>query len=98
MVQAMTDLALTMVRLGMRLAMVSMMISAFVLIYNLARSVWSVTYSNSLFEEIMTMVQIWLPFDLGMIFGWLVNAGSLVLMYYLYVYAVKVINSVAGTN
>lgn len=94
----MTNLALTMIRLGMRLAMVSLMISAFILIYNLARSVWTITYSNSLFEEIMTMVQIWLPFDLGMIFGWLVNAGSLVLMYYLYQYAVKVINSVAGTN
>lgn len=92
----MGEIAAAVVRWTIRIGTVFFLVLAFVLVYNLFESTIAVSINNSVLAELMAMVQIWLPFNLGQIFNFLMTATSLILMYYLYRIAINMINKLVS--
>lgn len=78
--------------IGIKLLYIGGLVISFIMIFNIIESALSVVTNMDILYEIMGIIQIWLPFDLGKLLSWLMGAASLFILYYLYVMGWKMIS------
>lgn len=92
----MDNIASNVVRWTVRFTNVIFIVTAFILVFNMMNGMLKIGLDTSLFGELMGLVQMWLPWNLGEVFAWITTAAGLIIGYYLYSWALKLVNSMIG--
>lgn len=92
MFASITSIAIKFVNIGIRMLYIGLVIYAFIMLFNLFQTGVAYAYNYSVLYEIQALIQIWLPFDLGAMFNWIFTATSLIMMYFMYNYGMRVIS------
>lgn len=92
----MGDIVINLLKWTMRITFVIAGIFAFIVVLNLAVSMIFVTLNQNVLSDLLAMVQIWLPFNLNVVFVWLIAASTAFIAYKLSVMAISWINRLLG--
>lgn len=77
----MGNMAVTVLKWTIRIPLVIMMIAAFLVLYNLLIAVINVGVNWGIVHELLAMVQLWLPFNIGQVFNWLTSVAVLIIYF-----------------
>lgn len=94
----MGDIAVAAVKWAVRLGIIISLIFAFTILYNLAYSMIGVTINQSVIGDLLSLVQMWLPFDLDVLMAWLFTGVGLYITYRVAMFAAGAINKFVGEN
>ena len=88
----MTDTIFQIFKIAIKMTSFIAMILALIVIFNLTIATVSSLYNGSILDEIVSMVQIWLPFDLSKLINFITTTSMLILTYYLSRITIKKLN------
>lgn len=88
----MTDTIFQIFKIAIKMTSFVAMILALIVIYNLIIATVSSVYNGSILDEIVSMIQIWLPFDLSKMINFITTTAMLILTYYLSRITIKKLN------
>jgi len=88
----MGETAVAIVKWVVRFSIIITLVFAFIVLFNFIYSLIGVTVNQSVIGDLMALVQTWLPFDLDVIFAWLLTATTLYIGYRLVIFAVSFLN------
>jgi len=94
----MGEVAVAVVKWLVRLSIIVSLILAFIVFYNFIHSMIGVTLDDSIIGDLLALVQMWLPFNLSIIFAWLLTASVLYLSYRAILFAAGFINKFVGES
>lgn len=88
----MTDTIFQIFKIAIKMTSFVAMILTLIVIYNLIIATVSSVYNGSILDEIVSMIQIWLPFDLSKMINFITTTAMLILTYYLSRITIKKLN------
>lgn len=88
----MTDTIFQIFKIAIKMTSFVAMILALIVIFNLTIATVSSVYNGSILDEIVSMIQMWLPFDLSKMINFLTTTAMLILTYYLSRITIKKLN------
>jgi len=94
----MGEVAVSVVKWLVRLSIIVSLILAFIVFYNFIYSLIGVTLNDSVIADLLALFQMWLPFNLSIVFSWLLTASVLYLSYRVILFSAGFINKFIGEN
>lgn len=96
MVEAATSVAIQAMKWTFRFGFIMAGISAFIILFNLGLSLVFVTLNNNVLTDLLGFLQLWLPFNLNTLLGWLMTVTIAYFLYRLSVVAIAYMNKLVG--
>lgn len=94
----MGEIALFLMKMTIRLGIIMAAVFAFIVIFNIAYTAVFVALNLEIIADLGAMIQIWLPFDLDVIFAWLLTVATSFLIYRFALKAHAFLNAFIGHN
>jgi hypothetical protein len=88
----MGEAAVAVVKWVVRISIILTLVFAFLVFFNFVYSLVGTAVNNSVIGDLMSLVQMWAPFDIDVIFSWVLTASSLYLGYRVIIFAVSFLN------
>lgn len=96
MVSAATQVAIEVAKWIFRLGFIVAGVVAFVVLLNLGLSFFFVALNATVLADLFALLQMWLPFNLNALLGWVVAASAAYIVYRLAVIAIAYLNKLIG--
>lgn len=94
----MGEIAITLTKWTIRIGFMITMIFALVLLVNFSLSLVVVDLNQNVLQDLFSLIQIWLPFDLNVMLLWLVSAVGVYFTYRMSVIAFNSLNRLIGDS
>lgn len=92
MVEAATSVAIQVAKWTFRFGFIAAGITAFLILLNVALSLMFVAMNYSVVGDLLSLIQLWLPFNLNAVMGWVVTSSMFYVAYRLAVIAIAFMN------
>jgi len=92
------QVAIEVLKWMLRIGLVLPMLFAWVLIMNIGINYITVGLSQNLVTDLLTLLQIWMPFDINIVFAWVWTCVTAYFGYKLTLMAIRFLNHVLGRN
>lgn len=90
------QLAVTAFKWGLRIHFAVMVISLLLLILSYIFFAFKTAYNVTVLAEIMALIQIWLPFNLGVVIAWITSVAGAIVAYRVNMWGYTWITSIVG--
>lgn len=90
------DMAMSFLKMGIRLLIVGASVFAFLAFMGIVISYIAIGINLTVLTDVFSMVQMWLPFDLNVILLWITTSCTAYILYRLSRIAIDYVNAVVG--
>lgn len=94
----MGDLVTSIIKWTVRILVGIVALTALVSLLGFIYSMVFIQLNNNFLTDLVILLQVWLPFNLSVVFLWFTTVGLLYVFYRLTIWCIQFINSIVGYN